>query len=142
MNTSNPYDGERIAGSVGFPLEGRGDARHRSGERAAASGRRAGHDRGPRAERLLPAIGVCRRRHKRNSAPTASSSPATSDAIDERGYVYVLGRGKDLVITGGYNVYPKEIELAIDALPGVVESAVIGLPHPDLGEAVTAVVVG
>jgi malonyl-CoA/methylmalonyl-CoA synthetase len=61
--------------------------------------------------------------------------------IDARGYVHVLGRGKDLVISGGFNVYPKEIELAIDALPGVVESAVIGLPHADLGEAVTAVVV-
>ena len=60
--------------------------------------------------------------------------------IDERGYFWMLGRGKDLVITGGYNVYPKEVELAIDALPGVVESAVIGLPHQDLGEAVTAIV--
>jgi malonyl-CoA/methylmalonyl-CoA synthetase len=60
---------------------------------------------------------------------------------DERGYVYIVGRGKDLVITGGYNVYPIEIEAEIDALPGVVESAVIGLPHADFGEAVTAVVV-
>ena len=62
--------------------------------------------------------------------------------IDERGYVWIVGRGKDLVITGGFNVYPKEVELEIDALPGVAESAVIGLPHPDFGEAVTAVVVG
>jgi malonyl-CoA/methylmalonyl-CoA synthetase len=61
--------------------------------------------------------------------------------IDERGYVWILGRGKDLVITGGYNVYPKEVELEIDAIGGIVESAVIGLPHPDFGEAVTAVVV-
>jgi malonyl-CoA/methylmalonyl-CoA synthetase len=61
--------------------------------------------------------------------------------IDERGYVWILGRGKDLVISGGLNVYPKEVELAIDALPGVAESAVIGLPQPDFGEAVTAVVV-
>jgi malonyl-CoA/methylmalonyl-CoA synthetase len=61
--------------------------------------------------------------------------------IDERGYIWILGRNKDLVITGGYNVYPKEVELEIDALPGVVESAVIGVPHPDFGEAVTAVVV-
>jgi malonyl-CoA/methylmalonyl-CoA synthetase len=57
------------------------------------------------------------------------------------GYVQIVGRGKDLVISGGYNVYPKEIEAEIDALPGVVESAVIGLPHPDFGEGVTAVVV-
>jgi malonyl-CoA/methylmalonyl-CoA synthetase len=61
--------------------------------------------------------------------------------IDERGYVWILGRGKDLVITGGYNVYPKEVELEIDVIPGVLESAVVGLPHPDFGEAVTAVVV-
>jgi len=55
--------------------------------------------------------------------------------------VHIVGRGKDLVISGGFNVYPKEIETEIDALPGVVESAVIGLPHADLGEGVTAVVV-
>ena len=61
--------------------------------------------------------------------------------IDARGYVHIVGRGKDLIITGGFNVYPKEIETEIDALPGVVESAVIGVPHPDFGEGVTAVVV-
>ncbi|MDP2132760.1 MAG: AMP-binding protein, partial [Sulfuritalea sp.] len=60
---------------------------------------------------------------------------------DADGYVVISGRSKDLVITGGLNVYPKEIEELIDAMPGVVESAVIGLPHPDFGEAVTAVVV-
>ena len=52
--------------------------------------------------------------------------------IDERGYVHIVGRGKDLIITGGFNVYPKEIEIEIDAIPGVVESAVIGVPHPGL----------
>ncbi len=61
--------------------------------------------------------------------------------IDARGYVHIVGRGKDLIITGGYNVYPKEVETEIDALPGVVESAVIGLPHRDFGEGVTAIVV-
>jgi malonyl-CoA/methylmalonyl-CoA synthetase len=61
--------------------------------------------------------------------------------IDERGYVHIVGRGKDLIISGGYNVYPKEVETEIDAMPGVVESAVIGVPHPDFGEGVTAVVV-
>src|SRR5260370_41594923 len=59
--------------------------------------------------------------------------------LDARGYVYIVGRGKDLVITGGFNVYPQELETAIDALPGVVESAGIGVPHPDLGEGVAAV---
>jgi malonyl-CoA/methylmalonyl-CoA synthetase len=61
--------------------------------------------------------------------------------IDARGYVHIVGRGKDLVISGGYNVYPKEIESEIDALEGVFESAVIGVPHPDFGEGVVAVVV-
>src|SRR3712207_8325889 len=61
--------------------------------------------------------------------------------IDERGYVHIVGRGKDLIITGGYNVYPKEVESEIDAIPGVGESAVIGVPHPDFGEGVVAVVV-
>ena len=61
--------------------------------------------------------------------------------IGEDGYVAIVGRGKDLVISGGLNVYPKEVELLIDKLDGVTESAVIGLPHPDFGEQVTAVVV-
>jgi malonyl-CoA/methylmalonyl-CoA synthetase len=61
--------------------------------------------------------------------------------IDGKGYVHILGRGKDLVISGGFNVYPKEIETEIDAMQGVVESAVIGVPHADFGEGVTAVVV-
>ncbi len=61
--------------------------------------------------------------------------------IDERGYVHILGRGKDLVISGGFNVYPKEVESEIDAMPGVIESAVIGVPHADFGEGVTAVIV-
>jgi malonyl-CoA/methylmalonyl-CoA synthetase len=60
---------------------------------------------------------------------------------DAEGYLHIVGRSKDLIITGGYNVYPKEVELEIDTLPGVEESAVIGVPHPDFGEAVTAVVI-
>jgi len=62
--------------------------------------------------------------------------------IDAAGYVSIVGRGKDLIISGGLNVYPKEVETAIDALPGVVESAVVAAPHPDFGEAVVAFVVG
>ena len=61
--------------------------------------------------------------------------------IDRDGYVHIVGRAKDLVISGGYNVYPKEVELELDALGGVLESAVFGVPHPDFGEGVTAVVV-
>ncbi len=61
--------------------------------------------------------------------------------IDPRGYVHIIGRGKDLVISGGYNIYPKEVESEIDQLPGVIECAVIGVAHPDFGEGVTAIVV-
>jgi len=61
--------------------------------------------------------------------------------IDERGYINIVGRDKDLVISGGFNVYPKEVEQVIDEMDGVVESAVIGVPHPDFGEGVTAVLV-
>jgi malonyl-CoA/methylmalonyl-CoA synthetase len=61
--------------------------------------------------------------------------------IDRDGYVHIVGRGKDLVISGGYNIYPKEVEGEIDQIDGVVESAVIGVPHPDFGEGVTAIVV-
>ena len=61
--------------------------------------------------------------------------------VDTKGYFHIVGRGKDLVISGGFNVYPKEIESEIDAIDGVVESAVIGVPHADFGEGVTAVVV-
>jgi malonyl-CoA/methylmalonyl-CoA synthetase len=62
-------------------------------------------------------------------------------SLAKDGYLSIVGRSKDLIITGGYNVYPKEIELALDELPGVRESAVVGVPHPDFGEAVTAIVV-
>jgi malonyl-CoA/methylmalonyl-CoA synthetase len=61
--------------------------------------------------------------------------------IDERGYVHIVGRSKDLIITGGYNVYPAEVEALLNDMPGVAESAVIGIPHPDFGEGVVAVLV-
>ena len=61
--------------------------------------------------------------------------------IDADGYVHIVGRGKDLIISGGYNIYPKEIELFLDDQPGISESAVIGAPHPDFGESVVAVLV-
>lgn len=140
MNTSNPYDGERIPGSVGFPLK---DVEIRVTDPETGKPLPVGESgvieiRGPNVF-----AGYWQMPEKTKSEFRDDGFFISGDLgrIDERGYVYVLGRGKDLVITGGYNVYPKEIELAIDALPGVVESAVIGLPHPDLGEAVTAVVV-
>jgi malonyl-CoA/methylmalonyl-CoA synthetase len=140
MNTSNPYDDERIAGTVGFPLPGV--------ELRVAD---------PESGRVLPVgeIGMIEvkgpnvfkgywRMPEKTAAefrPDGFFITGDIGKIDERGYVHIVGRGKDLIITGGFNVYPKEIELAIDAIDGVRESAVIGVPHPDFGEGVTAVVV-
>ena len=122
MNTSNPYDGERVPGQrrpcrcpacrvrVTDPETGR----------PLPHGRDR-HDRGHAAPTCSRATGGCPRRPRPSSATTASSSPATSASIDADGYVHIVGRGKDLIISGGFNVYPKEVESAIDALPGVVE---------------------
>ena len=140
MNTSNPYDGDRIAGTVGFPLPG-------------VEVRIADADSGkvlPQGEigvievkgpNVFP--GYWRMPDKTKAEFRGDGFFITGDVgkIDERGYVHIVGRAKDLIITGGFNVYPKEVESEIDALPGVVESAVIGCPHPDFGEGVTAVVV-
>lgn len=139
MNTSNPYDGDRIAGTVGFPLP---DVELRIVDPDTG----APLDPGAIGEIEVRGPNVCVG-YWRNPAKTAEAFRddgffITGDLgmIDSRGYVSIVGRGKDLVISGGLNVYPKEVESEIDAIPGVVESAVIGLRHADLGEAVTAVV--
>ncbi len=140
MNTSNPYDGERVPGTVGFPLPGV-EIRVTDPE----TGRPLGTNeigmievRGPNVFR-----GYWRMPEKTAAELRADGFFITGDLgkVDERGYVHIVGRGKDLIITGGFNVYPKEVETEIDGLPGVVESAVIGVAHPDFGEGVTAVVV-
>ncbi len=140
MNTSNPYDGDRIAGTVGFPLPGV-EARIADPESGAVL---------PQGEIGVIEVkgpnvfqGYWRMPEKTKAEFRADGFFITGDVgkIDERGYVHIVGRAKDLIITGGFNVYPKEVESEIDALPGVIESAVIGCPHPDFGEGVTAVVV-
>lgn len=140
MNASNPYDGDRVAGTVGLPLPGveivvtdpETGAELAQGEIGMIE------VRGPNVFK-----GYWRMPEKTAAELRDSGFFITGDLgkIDERGYVHIVGRGKDLIITGGYNVYPKEIETELDALPGVVESAVIGLPHRDFGEGVTAVIV-
>jgi malonyl-CoA/methylmalonyl-CoA synthetase len=139
MNTSNPYDGERIAGTVGFALPGV-DLRIVD----PATGKVLPHGEVGVIEVRGPNVfaGYWRMPEK-TAAEFRDGFFISGDLgkIDARGYVSIVGRGKDLIITGGFNVYPKEIETEIDALPGVVESAVIGVPHPDFGEGVTAVVV-
>ncbi len=140
MNTSNPYDDERIAGTVGLPLPGVAlrvvdpDA----GARLPAGEIGMIEVKGPNVF-----AGYWRMPEKTASEFRADGYFITGDlgVVDARGYVSIVGRGKDLIISGGLNVYPKEVEGEIDALPGVEESAVFGLPHPDFGEAVTAVVV-
>ncbi|MXQ12091.1 malonate--CoA ligase [Microvirga makkahensis] len=140
MNTSNPYDGDRIAGTVGFPLPGI-DLRVADPE----TGRVRGTGEIGVIEVKGPNVfkGYWRMPEKTASEFRPDGFFITGDLgkIDERGYVHIVGRGKDLIITGGFNVYPKEIELAIDAIEGVQESAVIGVPHPDFGEGVAALVV-
>lgn len=141
MNTSNPYDGERVPGSVGPPLSGV-QIRVTHPETGALLTRPDDigmlEVRGPNVF-----SGYWRMPEKTAAEIRPDGFFITGDLgrIDARGYVHIVGRGKDLVITGGYNVYPIEVEAQIDALPGVVESAVIGVPHPDFGEGVTAVVV-
>jgi malonyl-CoA/methylmalonyl-CoA synthetase len=140
MNTSNPYNGARIAGTVGPALPGI-ELRVADAEsgRVLPQGEVGVLEvRGPN---VFP--GYWRMPEKTQAEFRPDRFFITGDVakIDERGYVHIVGRAKDLVITGGYNVYPKEVETEIDAIPGVAESAVIGLPHPDFGEGVVAVVV-
>ena len=139
MICSNPLAGERRGGTVGFPLPGisvriadEHDRPIRNGEIGAIQ---------VKGENVC--AGYWRMPEKTREEFTADGYFRTGDVgvFDRDGYLSIVGRVKDLIIRGGYNVYPREIELVLDALPGVAESAVIGLPHPDFGEAVTAVVV-
>jgi malonyl-CoA/methylmalonyl-CoA synthetase len=140
MNTSNPYDGARIAGTVGLPLPG---VTVRVTDPATGAVLRP--DETGMIEIKGPNVfkGYWRMPEKTAAEFTADGYFISGDLgkIDDAGYVHIVGRGKDLVISGGYNIYPKEVEGEIDLLDGVVESAVIGVPHPDFGEGVTAVVV-
>ena len=136
---SNPLHGGRMAGTVGFLLPG-----------VAA---RVADDAGAELPRGEPGVleiqgpGVIRGYWRLPERTTMDFRHdgffITGDlaTMDAEGRVAIVGRARDLIISGGFNVYPREIELAIDALPGVDESAVIGVPHPDFGEAVVAVVV-
>ena len=140
MNTSNPYDGERRPGTVGFPLPSVEViiTDPNTGEPLPTGEVGSIEVRGPNVFK-----GYWNMPEKTKEELRDNGFFITGDLgmIDEQGYVSIIGRSKDLIITGGYNVYPKEIELLIDDLAGVMESAVIGVPHADFGEAVTAVVV-
>ncbi|HTD75420.1 MAG TPA: AMP-binding protein [Steroidobacteraceae bacterium] len=141
MNTSNPYEGVRLPGSVGPPLQGVAMrvANSETGEvEPAPDVIGTLQVKGPNVF-----AGYWRDEQKTRSEFTTDGWFKTGDVgrIDQNGYVHIVGRAKDLVISGGYNVYPKEVESELDAVEGVLESAVFGVPHPDFGEGVTAVVV-
>lgn len=131
MIASNPYEGQRRAGTVGFPLPGvevRLEAQPVGGIEVRGPNVFAGYWKMP---------------EKTAEEFTADGWFRTGDVgrFDAEGYLSIVGRAKDLIITGGFNVYPVEVEEALDRVPGVLESAVIGLPHPDFGEGVFAVLV-
>lgn len=140
MNTSNPYDGERRAGTVGFALPGV-ELRIVDPESGAATedGQTGSIEvRGPNVF-----SGYWQMPEKTAQEFRDDGFFITGDlgTIDNDGYLSIVGRSKDLIISGGFNVYPKEIELLLDEQPNVQESAVVGIPHADFGEAVVAVVV-
>jgi malonyl-CoA/methylmalonyl-CoA synthetase len=139
MLTSNPYDGNRVAGTVGLPLPGVDVRVVGDGGAACAAGEIGGVEvRGPNVFR-----GYWRMPEKTREEFTADGFFRTGDVgrWDANGYLTIVGRSKDLIISGGYNVYPKEVESYLDELDGIAESAVIGVPHRDFGEAVVAIVV-
>jgi malonyl-CoA/methylmalonyl-CoA synthetase len=138
MITSNPYDGERAAGTVGYPLPDvevrvRGD----DGELAATGNPGVLEIRGPNVF-----SGYWEMPDKTAESFTQDGWFVTGDVVVQEvdGRLSIVGRAKDLIIAGGYNIYPKEIESVIDELPWVEESAVVGIPHPDFGESVVAVI--
>jgi malonyl-CoA/methylmalonyl-CoA synthetase len=143
MLVSNPYFGNapdvRRAGTVGLPLPGI-RVRVVNGDGIACAKDEIGHIQvqGPNVF-----AGYWRMPEKTAEEFTADGYFKTGDMgrFDGRGYLSIVGRSKDLIISGGFNVYPKEIEGIIDEMPGVAESAVIGVPHADFGEAVVAVIV-
>ena len=140
MNTSNPYEGERRAGTVGFPLP---DVElkitdPKTGETLPDGEIGSIEVRGPNVFK-----GYWQMPEKTAQELREDGFFITGDLgrRDADGYVTIVGRDKDLIISGGYNIYPKEVELLLDDQPGVLESAVIGVPHSDFGESVVAVLV-
>ncbi|WP_282127776.1 malonate--CoA ligase [Roseobacter litoralis] len=140
MNTSNPYEGDRRAGTVGVVLPGV-EVRVTDASTGVALPQGEIGDvevRGPNVFK-----GYWQMPEKTAEELRKDGFFITGDLgrFDEDGYLQIVGRNKDLIISGGYNIYPKEIELVLDEQPGVLESAVIGVPHPDFGETVVAVLV-
>ncbi|QJR15166.1 malonate--CoA ligase [Usitatibacter palustris] len=139
MLTSNPLEGDRRAGTVGPPLPG---------TEVRVIDEAGGHcepgDIGQievRGPNVLTGYWRLPEKNKEEFTPDGFFRTGDVGTFSHDGYLSIVGRSKDLIITGGYNVYPKEVEIALDELPGVHESAVVGVPHKDFGEAVTAIIV-
>lgn len=140
MNTSNPYTGERRAGTVGFPLPGT-----------------EVHITAPEGTETVPSgeVGMIEVRGPNVFSGYWNMPDKTADElredgffitgdlgmVDTDGYVHIVGRQKDLIISGGYNIYPKEIETVLNDIEGVAETAAFGVPHADFGETVVAAIV-
>ncbi|MGA9433740.1 MAG: malonyl-CoA synthase [Roseobacter sp.] len=140
MNTSNPYDGERRAGTVGFALPGveLKVTDSETGETLPQGEIGEVEVRGPN---VFKGYWQMPEKTAEELRPDGFFITGDLGQIDRDGYLHIVGRNKDLIISGGYNIYPKEIELLLDEEPGVLESAVIGVPHPDFGETVVGVLV-
>ncbi len=139
MIASNPLDGARIPGTVGFPLPGVSIRIQEDAGEPVPAGKTGNVEvKGPNIFK-----GYWRNPQKTVEEFTSDGFFKTGDngSLDQTGRLTLMGRSKDLIITGGYNIYPKEIEGALDAIDGVTETAVIGAPHPDMGEGVVAVMV-
>ncbi len=139
MLTSNPLDGERRAGTVGTPLPGTELRIVDDDDRPCATGD-IGHIQ-VHGQSVLPGYWEMPEKNAEEFTPDGFFRTGDVGSLSADGYVTIVGRSKDLIITGGYNVYPKEIEIAIGEIPGVHESAVVGVPHADFGEAVAAAIV-
>lgn len=140
MNTSNPCNGDRRASTVGFPLPGVEViiTNPQTGGQLKPREIGAVEVRGPNVFK-----GYWNMPEKTKDELRENGFFMTGDLgkIDEDGYLHIIGRDKDLIISGGFNIYPKEIELLLDEQAGVVESAVIGVPHPDFGETPVGILV-
>jgi malonyl-CoA/methylmalonyl-CoA synthetase len=136
MNTSNPYAGERRPGTVGLPLPG---VELRVAEAGAEVPRGTPGVIEVRGPNVFAGYWRMPEKTAEDLRPDGWFVTGDVGVQGEDGYVTIVGRAKDVVITGGFNVYPREVELLLDEAPGVLESAVVGLPHPDFGEAVFAV---
>lgn len=140
MNTSNPYDGARRAGTVGLPLPSV-EVKITDSQTGATLPQGEIGQIEVRGPNVFKGYWQMPEKTAEDLRPDGFFITGDLGQVDADGYLSIVGRNKDLIISGGYNIYPKEIELLLDQQDGVLESAVIGVPHPDFGETVLGVLV-